>query len=686
MSSPPNALDAYRTYSYHHILIAADSTATAEYLSEESELTRFDHPEVRFAPQPHPKGGQYIVLINGMTDAQFVVQSAKWSTVPIPTVGPNNPSVVTAVQTMAVDGEIEILEPQGINFFNVLANGTKLLGVDPAIVTFVLKTIFVGHRDDGAVNIISTVKPLLFMMVDITASIDVTGATYTMALVGVANGAAKLPHVNSIVNGMTIDVGETLGETILTILPKKITETYDKLWTKLTSGEGGKCGVKIGNDEFVRVNYEFDLDSHYVGMDAGNNYDDKFKSTDKKGGFVANLGDMASIENIISAIMMSSKQVADEAKSEKYMFKISSDIRTEPTGQFTVTYRIHRYEAIVVPPEQLQTFNEPEENNTGITFDYIFTGKNIDIIDMDIKMEFGLMFFQILSTQGTSPTSAMQLLRNYSPDAFVKGTGPAKLFADTGKDKEKVITRPLFLGTTLDHPMFRDTKSIGTSASFNTLLTRQAALETMGIQVKIRGNPQLLQDTTQLPKDLTTVASQTRKEQVIEPPTGDAEHIAQLREIMPTIHKTPAYVRINVWSPKSWTNTRERTTEEVATSYEGDFAENLWYKGWYRMIQIDNEFEDGEFSQTLELLSLPTELPGVDSDSKCKEKQEDEENREATYNKGGAGTPGKKVNVANLAGGHEVLTSSSEATSDSRANDADNTAGTAKHKYNTGGN
>ena len=62
----------------------------------------------------------------------------------------------------------------------------------------------------------------------------------------------------------------------------------------------------------------------------------------------------------------------------------------------------------------------------------IFTGKNIDILDMDMKMEYGLMFFQVLAAEGTSPTSSLHLLKHYDPDTFVKGSGSAKVFGDTG--------------------------------------------------------------------------------------------------------------------------------------------------------------------------------------------------------------------------------------------------------------
>jgi hypothetical protein len=685
MSSPPNALDVYRTYSYHHILLIADSTSTAEKLSAETELSRFDHPDARFLPQTHEKGGQYIVLVNGMSDSQFIVQSAKWSSVPLPTTGATTATKISSVQTMAVDGEIEIVEPQGVNFMNILANATRMMQIDPSMVVFVLKTVFVGHQDDGNVSMISNIKPLLFMMVDITSNIDVTGSTYNMSLVGVVNGAAKLPHVNAIVNGLTFNVSGTLEKTFK-LLEIKLKNLDTAMRVAL---DDNTCGVTINPNEFIEVEYKFHLEDKYKGYKAGTNLDDKFKNLSDEGGYISNLGDMASVESIISAIMMSSLDVVKEAKGKlpdnRFMFKITSNIDTSDKEKYVVHYNIHRYKAVVIEAEKFQTFDEPERDNTGITFDYIFTGKNIDVLDLDIKMEYGLMFFQVMAAQGTTPTSAMHLLNHYNSDVSVKASGAAKVFADTGVDKKNIIKRPLFLGTTVNSPLFRDTKFIGASASFNTMLTRHAAIETLGVKMKIRGNPQLLADTTQLPEDISTIISdvpQATKKSVIIPPNGDPNVVDNLRQIMPQIHKTPAYVKVKIWSPKTWTGSAERTNEELAGSFAGDYSENLWYNGWYYMIQIDNEFSDGTFTQDLELISLPTELSEDDSSQECVDETYTRQAKAFEELENNQGEPAKKGNEVILASDIDVPKSTNSATEQRRQAMTEQQGATADSKIN----
>lgn len=638
MSSPPNALDAYRSYSYHHILIAADSTDTAHALSEENKISRFEHPDVKFCPQEY-KGGKYVVLINGITDSQFVIQSAKWSTVPIPTIGSATASRVTSVQTMAVDGEIEILEPQGINFFNVLVNITRMLKIDPSLIAFVLKTVFVGHRHDGETTLISNIKPLLFMMVDINAAIEVSGATYNMSLVGIANGAAKLPHVNAIVSGLSMHIEGTLDNAFKT-LTTKITGVYDRMWEKVV--KPGGCGVSVKAGEFTKVRYEFDLDDSYKPLTAGNQMDPKYADSTKEGGYASNLGESSSIENIITTIMLSSEDVVNQAKGklpdERFMFKISSSVRTDAQkDEFIVTFHINKFKAVVVPTKDFLTFTPPA--GSGITFDYIFTGKNIDIVDMDIKMEYGLMFFQVLAAEGTSATSALELLEHYNPDTFVKASGSPQVFDDDGSKTladcaagagKGKIRRPMFLGTSLKHPMFRDTKELGPSASFNAMLNRHAAIENLGVKVKIRGNPQLLSDTTQLPEDLYTNVAKVPP--LIVPPDGDATLVEDLSVLFPEIHKTPAYVKINVFAPHSWSGQGQRTEggDVIPASYQLEHGRNLWYDGWYYVIQIDNVFDNGEFTQEMDLLSLPTEIPEQEADPECQKIAAAEQQVEAT--------------------------------------------------------
>lgn len=610
MSSPPNPLDAFRTYSYHHILLAADSTGTAIGLAEnpELELAAFDHPDVKFCPKDSPNGGKYVVLINGMTDAQFSIKSAKWASVVVPSAGTTSSSQAMSSTTMAVDGEMLVVEPQGLNFMNLLNETTKMLKIDPTIMTFVLKTIFVGHRDDGTQRVLTDVKPLVFMMIDITASIDVSGAEYTIGLVGVANGAAKMPHMASIASGFNFTVPTGSVEAALQALTIKLNSQYGRERGELQK-KLDKCGTGINlNNEFAQVVYSISAPD-YSGYTVGDLEDSKFQ-TDATGNFnFVQLGQSCSIENLIGAVMNSSKQVAEDANKPiddgRFIYKIVSDIDTS-SSVVRVNYYVHRYKASSVDVENFLTFQPPE--GEGITFDYIFTGNNIDIINFDLRMQMGLVFYQVLAAQSSSPTTSSQLLNFFNPDTYVGGIGAKDGAGDQQEASELCNQRsgdpkkkPLFIGTSLQNPLFRDTKAIAASAGFSTMLQRHAALENLEAKMVIRGNPQLLADSTQLPSEIRT--QNPASPSVFEPGEG----LPGLRLLMPALHKSPGYVKVRVHAPKSWTGSAAKTAAEQAASFENDFSENIWYDGWYILLQIDNVFDNGDFTQELTMISLPVD-------------------------------------------------------------------------------
>lgn len=608
MSSPPNPLDAYRSYAYHHILIAADSTATAIGLAEapELELAAYEHPDIKFCPKDSPNGGKYVVLINGMTDAQFSIKSAKWASVIVPSAGTTSSSQAMSSTTMAVDGELVVVEPQGLNFMNLLNETTKMLKIDPTTITFVLKTIFIGHRDDGTQRYIMDIKPLVFMMIDITAAIDVAGAEYTMGLVGVANGAGKMPHMTSLATGFEFNIPTGDIQNAMSVLTRKLNEKYKTERHELKDAMA-RCGTGIDIDqEFSHVEYSVTAPD-YSGYPVGDLEDGKYRTGDS-GTHVAQLGRSSSIENLIGAVMNSSSKVARDAQEDppnRFIYKIVSDIDTS-SDVVKVNYYVHRYQATVIPVEEFLTFEPPE--GQGIEYDYIFTGNNIDIIDFDLRMQMGLVFYQVMAAQCTSPTTSSQLLKFYNQDTFVGGVG-SKDGAGDQQDASELCNqragepkkKPLFLGTSLQNPLFRDTKAIGSSAGFNTMLQRHAALENLEAKMKIRGNPQLLADSTQLPSEIRT--DNPTETQTIDPGEG----IPGLRTIMPSLHTTPGYVKVRVHAPKSWTGSAAKSAEEQASSFDNDFSENIWYDGWYFLLQIDNVFDNGEFTQDLNMISLPVD-------------------------------------------------------------------------------
>ena len=600
MSRPTSLLAYFRSYSYHHILIACDGTETAELLSERSEISRFDHGRFqdRFKAQFVPETlGKYVVLINGMSDTQFTITSAKWASVLVPQ---NQAGGEQQFTTMAVDGELQIEEPKGVRFLNVLNESLKELGTDPNGVVFMLKTIFMGHRHDGRTEMITTIRPLLFFAYDVTALFEVTGAEYTFSFVGAVNGASKLPHVSSVSDGFQITVpkgGMTLGEFIEgsgdKSLPAKINAYYEREWNALKDQFDESNSPISFENEFHKVNYSFQLDEQYKGYQVGTNEIDRKLDTGDDDVIFTQQGSIMSVESILQDIMKSSKDVVlegsgkserPELKGKKFMFKITSTIDTGP-DKFNVIYQIQRFEATTVKRSEFLSF-EPDAGQ-GIEFDYIFTGQNVDVKSFDIKMQMGMAFFQTLASRNSVPTAT----DNQDHNAKVKSARGAGNKQGSGDQQNSsngdTRRKPLFLGQTVRSSTNRNKRLPASTMGYNALLSRHAAFENIEARMVIHGNPQLLNESTFLPSSVAPDADPA--------PVIVTEQALDARNIIPLMHRVPGYIKVNVKMPGL----------DPQEGFEGDFAQNFWYTGWYFLYAINNVFSDGEFTQELEMFSLP---------------------------------------------------------------------------------
>ncbi len=101
MSTPENPLAKYRSYSYHHILIACDNEAAARFIRGSNAIDAFrqigteqqqEIPDQTLKLRPIPeidettgketktRIGAYVVILNGMVDTTYVVRDVEWFT------------------------------------------------------------------------------------------------------------------------------------------------------------------------------------------------------------------------------------------------------------------------------------------------------------------------------------------------------------------------------------------------------------------------------------------------------------------------------------------------------------------------------------------------------------------------------------------------------------------------------
>jgi len=466
---------------------------------------------------------------------------------------------------------------------------------------------------------LSNFKPLLFVNYDITAIFDSSGAKYKMAFVGIVNGLGKLPQTQRIFNGFSFNINaeDTLATTLsnLGVEIDKTWENYKKQavaeFTKTlydaAEKEGKPQSIKVSaqkaekyfDTNYRRVKYRvFAPDYTDSRYRAGDNENIRVATKRADGSF--NFGKGVGVEEIIKRLMASSNGVINDGKGtkegKKYIYKIVSGVQSTDT-EFVVEYYVKKYEMATLPYDA--AFNGEEYTppaGQSIEFNYIFTGKNVDIKNFDIKMEMGMAFFQIAATTDTLPQA--KNVGAGDTNKMVKTTGSA-LVASKGK-KPRNLT-PLFFGSKINQSMARNTKNPVDSASFQSLLNRHAALENIEAKMVIFGNPQLLGEMQVLPTDLA-------KKETEKPKEG--------KTINPGWLNSPTLAKVNIKMPVD--------ANDFNTEYE-----DFWYTGYYTIFAVKQMFSDGEFLQELDMMSLPV---ASKLESKTEEERTEAEDKEIWKN------------------------------------------------------
>lgn len=600
MSSPENPLKKYRSYAYKHILIASNSTdiiesfRAGEISTTSLSKSAFDTEERLFRVSTNKTGtAEYVVLINGMTDSEFIIDDVSWSSVMAPSPSSIGTSQMT---TMAIDGKMTITEPKGFRFLEVLNLAHNSLRTDPNGMIFLLKTLFVGYPDDGgSPEIIPNILPLAFFMVDITADFTEKGAEYNLDFVALNNGAAKMPQYSDAIENIPNINLSTTGNSVVNVLKgmfSKINSAYRQHVNKV-SRDMLRDGQRI-EDNFRLVEYVIDIDPHYLGNANQYVVDDiqeQAQETAKNNDGVISLGPNMGIESAINTIMKKCSRVqkdADPAKTsdgKAYIFKVHSTVESvinkvgnpntnnniqgqQPT--YKIIFIIKRYEVSQSPIDKaLQGDTSLITPGNYLELNYFYTGRNVDIVKMDIKMEMGLAFFQTLQTNPNMGDAT-----NYQKSNHVDASKQTPATAKNTHAQRRNLT-PLFFSTKIKDKTTRHSKKPIDKSNFDSLLSKHAALESLETKITIHGNPILLNDLIITPSELRSTALRGRENQTI----------------MADWSSKPGLVKVNISMP--------------STNDTRFVPKKFWFQGFYYLYSIENTFSQGQFLQNLEMLSIP---------------------------------------------------------------------------------
>lgn len=577
------ALQQFRSYSYHHILLAANTSVAADYLfasttgsaSSSSPISRWLHPSYTEKYKPIPINGSgsdqgsYMVLINGLTDAEFLIDSIEWEAIFVPDAGESNP------HASFVEGTMRIKEPMGVNFLNLLKTTCDNLKTDPVGLTFILKTIFVGYSDSingtEQVKQVLDVNPFTFTMTDITAEFTTVGSEYEVTFVGQCNGIGRMPAFGQIQQSGLTPAG-TVG-TALQNLQQKLNdaakESYQQLIAQLDESNNTKQAT---SPKGRMVQYEINVDDVFRDM-ALDNVNGRLSQTQSDANLANPQG--IDIESGITDIMLCSsavvKRMNDHIKEGyKQVFKIESALKSDLNG-VTVIINVRDCQVPVLVKDNTnnagEIINPKIDDRPVIQFEYIYTGQNEDIIEYDMKMMLGMAFFQ---TYGTT---------NVLPSGFSSGSGNTETLAggpgttlNTQNANIRDLT-PIPMSAQVQDPNSKNKPAAADTANFRMFMARWAFVESVATKVKIAGIPVLL-DGFNLTVDQI-----------------------ENRSIPPQAQSLPL-VQIHVRMPN-----------DTASFRAGDspYASDFWYTGKFMILSVKNSFTDGRFEQELELIAIPYE-------------------------------------------------------------------------------
>lgn len=728
MSTPQNPLDKYRGFSTHHILLAAHTSETLRNLTLKSPDGEDDQfldkiSEARLG-EPIKSSG----TTNGL-DAYLILDSRKLSNFIIKEIDYQTVFAAgTLNQTQLISSMVNmtVVDASGIAFINYIKYlCDEVFETDYMGLTFLLKTIYVGHTDDNTTEMITSMEiPLI--LIDMSLSLDHVGGHYALTFAPLNGSVTEaIPSINATDNIGTLK-GGTLGEIIDNLqsqLNNKIRLLYNNLNIEITSPpDKGTASTATSDDRGRPVQYMFTLPGDIDGLGTDEKWRD-FKMTgvlnalkeqqietqketesfvneekqheeqikemitqmskDKKtqaeideavnkkradrNKYIKNraensnkvridasstedmvhlsLSPRSTIPDILSVIFSlcneaNQKISYDPSKKEKMVsrFKTKTYI-TSDLKSITAHYDVLEQKIPDVNDESPKTIKDSNKTDgiekdftirdgkrvpkNSLEFDYIFSGKNTDILTFDIKLNNAILFL----------TNTDKLSEEMRLSAQVGAT-------DQKKQKERIDAAKKNLHYKLQKhsPITAATRTSGEASGHaavqqgndarigsipgDVVRFKQEALNMLSdlhgvssqeVKMTIRGNPDLLAKSayysnilphvkitdTQNVNTFGNEAFITTDLEVYKNALKEELINSKVAETFPDkdISLSPLYVKVNIFGPNvNIFGDADPNTEKYAKQY--------WYDGWYFVKEVGHMFRDGDFTQDISMMAV----------------------------------------------------------------------------------
>lgn len=615
MSVPLNPLSNFQSYSYYHVLAICDSTETANALIT-SNLQDIWLPATNTSVPAHlwakfgkrsPRtiklndrsiNGQYSIFIDGSRDGDFSIEAASWTTVTTASVtaSDNNTSI-------AINGSMTIIEPKGILLADTLVNLCVEMGIDSAQAVYVLKTFFIGHSaTNDTPQTITNVKPLMLLITNLSGKFTEAGGTYLVDFTAMQHGVTRLPQYSQVAESININSGSTL-TTAIAKLNDSIQRQYDRTFTCIyKTFESNLSDEEFDNikNRLAPVKYTIELDPMF--RDSSFVVSDQLAPTkdtpDCNAAVQLSFPAGTSIEEAIRKVMASCRKVTDLQNGyvdgyggKRIGYKIYSRLNSIivenqnnlPQTEYIVTYGIKPFlEPRSINFAEMLTSGDSAEveklRKNIIEFDYLFTGRNIDIIDFDITLNTGIAYLQTASMANSS----LKTIGTPTADKQIVVSGHSMQQVNRMGDGTRV---PIFFSTPINSDLYKNSPNLTAAGQAVYNLNNHASFEVQNAALHIIGNPKLLDSTNAASYEVTSDNN--------------------ISDTLNNFGEYPAFAKVNIKMPRDNNDISLYAGMLDDSSAVGDFTTNFWFQGYYYITEIEHIFDKGVFTQQLSMIGLP---------------------------------------------------------------------------------
>ena len=417
----PNPLDNFRSYSYHFVLTASSTTeAFRKMIAGSGKRFLSKVLEAQLMDEINIDGERAFLVVDTRRFSQYMITSVEMEHV-YGTGGRVNPTVPASTM------KVKLVDTTGLTFFNSMMDLMRnKLQTTRASAFFLLSIIFVGHKDDGTTEQISTCHiPLTLLLMGF--AFNSSGSEYEiefMELEGAPQRGASMQQIDYLgdvksISTPTKQENNTVGALIDDFenqLNIQSLATYQKYKNDaMSTGQKGQLGKLVQYMITVPPDWrDFKLTSatrsvneeqkHLATTPSGKDPEDS-----KKQVTLAQIEasprysqiTFSSTTTITDALKIilecahdfllladQKKRISGEAKAMRTVTTITSDDTT-----YTIHFDIYPYHSpkmnergeVLSAGGSRNILGSADNVKNLISYDYVFTGRNSHILDLRIN-------------------------------------------------------------------------------------------------------------------------------------------------------------------------------------------------------------------------------------------------------------------------------------------------------------